>query len=323
MKKIMLLCLLAVSSFSLVACVTSGGGGGSPLTPKSTFSVNEVMVGMDKMDALAADYSNSGDSGGLERTLKGPGLEGTPGDAGKNISVTHGASIDVSMGAIVTEFKVGGAEDDAYLWGSGGMTYMAGLGKDVDDAALEILRATRGIDEPGTYPDALHPKGLQVDTDEYFIGTISYGKQVLQLNAGLVDLEYSSFGAWGLEMLGGGEFRDGAGNLIADYSDQYREIVYPPLSGGDDSMFKDPAVGSFTGGAIAMGLDYNGGPQNDLIQKFFTGTASLDVTSATTGTIRSGSNPILNTLPRRTIRPRLLPSARNGCRLTLPPTPHG
>lgn len=68
---------LLTSLVALTACSGGGGGGGNggPLpTPRPTISVSEITGGMPQQGYLKEDYSNAGDSGGLEATLKNGGL---------------------------------------------------------------------------------------------------------------------------------------------------------------------------------------------------------------------------------------------------------
>jgi hypothetical protein len=201
-------------------------------------------------------------------------LEGTAGEAGQNIHVEHGASIHVKFGSSTVEFATG-AGGDTSLYGANGVELVAGE-NDVDAAALAILNATRGNDysAPGNY------ERLQTNTDEYFTGTIAYGKQILTLNAGLVDLEYSSFGAWAVEFMASGTMETGGKKYD---NDAYRQILYTPFSGGDSDKLRSPAANAaFTGKAMAIAQDDMSDPL-DVKEAFFTGNAALTVNGAGTG----------------------------------------
>jgi hypothetical protein len=286
-RRLPLACLIVGATLALAACMgggSGGGGGGSPIAPRSTFSVSEVTDGMPNQGALSDDYSNSGDSGGLEAALTGGNyLEGTAGEAGQNIHVEHGASMHVTLGSSTVVFATGN-NGDSNLYGNGGTQLAAGE-KDVDQAALDIMneaRPTSSIDEllpPGSYTDLL--VNDRVGAEERFTGTIAYGKQILTLNSGLVDLEHSSFGSWAIETMFSGTFK---GDVIGTITDDYREIISTPVSGGDSNALKSPqANDAFTGKAMAMATDYKVGPAVSPAQKFFTGDAALTVNGAGNG----------------------------------------
>ncbi|MBQ4133583.1 MAG: hypothetical protein IJD04_07625 [Desulfovibrionaceae bacterium] len=286
-QKLFMICILFSSSISLLACAGgSGGSGGSgdglSSNLKSTFTVSEVTGGMDEQGKLGENYQNSNDGGGLEKTLETSGLTGKPGEAGKDITVEHGNSIHVKMDSLIVEFETGD-NGDTGIYGTAGTTLLAVAEKDVDSNALSILSTAKGplqALEPGYYKD------IKLE-DEYFTGTVAYGKQFLQLNAGLVELEHSSFGAWGVETMSAGTWKTSGGAILAEHTADtpYREIAYTPLSGGDTARLANPSNGAFTGKVIAMATDYGSGPSGSPLQKFFTGDASLTVASASTGTL--------------------------------------
>ena len=94
-KKSMLFAV-TVGLVSLTACVGGGGSGGSgstPLAPRPTITASEITGGMPQQGYLAEDYSNTGDNGGLEATLKNDGL--TADVDGQKLTIRHGNSIDI------------------------------------------------------------------------------------------------------------------------------------------------------------------------------------------------------------------------------------
>jgi hypothetical protein len=235
--------------------------------------------GMTKQGPIAADYSDSDDSGGLAESLTNSNhLDGGT-ETGKTIQVAHGASIDVKLGSSTVEFKTGEGGDTS-LHGDGRVKLAVGE-KDVDAAALAIMNEVfrDGPGDPDALPAPGYHENLLVNIDqgvnEYLMGTVAYSTQILTLNAGLVGLEHSSFGAWTLELAASGTL---VGYCGTESLDGHREIYYVPISGGDSGALKAPAAnGAFTTGkAMAMATD-------DELVKFFTGEAALTVNGAGNG----------------------------------------
>jgi hypothetical protein len=268
-------CLLLCAILSLAAC---GGGGGSSSASAPPLSPGVVTGGLDNQGVLESfdgdnDLGNLGDSGGLKTSLtSGNYLEVS---GGLQVELYDDYSINIKIPYVSSEEFIA-SDGDIRLYGDESGTKLLVGEKDVDGdgGALTLMNAALGDSYP--YPELPEPReydGEQIGSDETFTGTIAYSKQILTLNAGLVDLEHSSFGSWALELTADGTLKtpEGTETLAG-----YKETYYLPLSGGDSNALKEPAADGipFVGKAMAMATDDGHAVP---LQRFFTGDAELTV----------------------------------------------
>lgn len=273
--------LVAVMSglVSLTACVGGGGdgGGATPLAPRPTISAAEITGAMPQQGYLAEDYSNAGDSGGLETTLKSDGL--TVDVDGQTLTIIHGNSIDIVADyggpneRTLREFHLA----DLPAYGEAGPELVVGIGDMTDETAAFLGEPLRGT----SYDHAdFSDEGDEAPT--YFTGTALGGTEFLALNNGLVDLQFASFGAWGVKTGYAGTFEWNGQSKTFSGDDTYTDITFVPVSGGNSAHAAIPDKdASFTGKAIAMATQYI--MLENPIQEFFRGDATLTINSAGTG----------------------------------------
>lgn len=285
-KKFMLVTLM-VSVVSLSAC--GGGGGNTPLAPRPTISFSEITGGMPQQGYLAEDYSNTGDSGGLEATLKNDGLIATDDTGQPFLAIKHGNSIEViaEYGSpdqrVLKEFQFAELPQfgDAFK-----PELVVGIGDMTDETAAFLEEPKRGT----TYhyepfgSDDMHNDPNQGKV--YFTGTALGGTEFIALNSGLVDLAHASFGAWGVKTGFVGTMEWNGKSKTHPEDDPFEEITFIPVSGGNPEEKAIPAANtSFTGKAFAMATQYRGSTLDDPLHKIFTGDARLSIDS----TGRSGN----------------------------------
>ncbi len=272
---------MMASLVSLTACVGGGGGGGSggtPLAPRPTISASEITGGMPQQGYLAEDYSNTGDSGGLEATLKSDGL--TAEVNGQTLTIKHGNSID-----IIAEY---GGPDERVLkefqfaelpqHGERGPELVIGIGDMTDNTADFLKEPRRGTRYDHADWGPMHDDPAKPTV--YFTGTALGGTEFMALNSGLVNLTYASFGAWGVKSGWVGTFEWNGQSKTYPADDPYTDITFIPVSGGDSAYLKVPAANAvFTGKAIAMATQYRGTTLDKPDQEFFRGDATLNIDS--------------------------------------------
>ena len=182
--------LVAVMSglVSLTACVGGGGdgGGATPLAPRPTISAAEITGGMPQQGYLAEDYSNAGDGGGLETTLKSDGL--TVDVDGQTLTIIHGNSIDIVADyggpneRTLREFHLA----DLPAYGEAGPELVVGIGDMTDDTAAFLGEPLRGT----SYDHAdFSDEGDEAPT--YFTGTALGGTEFLALNDIVISRNFS------------------------------------------------------------------------------------------------------------------------------------
>lgn len=280
-KKSMLFAV-TVGLVSLTACVGGGGSGGSgstPLAPRPTITASEITGGMPQQGYLAEDYSNTGDNGGLEATLKSGityktmSRDDPSGTSGEAITIKHGNSIDVDYnGQQIAEFRLGD-KGDVELYGNGKPELLVGI-TELGDNGRELL----GLGVVGT--DV--PRDFFVDKDEepadaiFASGKFIGGQQqFLVMNTGWVALEHACFGGWGAEYSLDVTLSNTAGESKAG---GYYEKDYRPFYSSLDNSVKAPAPNSaFTGKAMAMATQYRANTLDNPAQAFFSGDAVLKI----------------------------------------------
>ena len=284
-KKFMLFTVMT-SVVLLSACgggisgAVDGGGGTTPLAPRPTISVSDITGGMPQQEYLAEDYSNSGDSGGLEATLKSDGLIATDDNGQTFLTIKHGNSIDViaengsSGQRVLKEFKF----DELPQFGTSKPELTIGISDMTDETAAFLEEPKRGTIYNHESFGSMHDDSGQGEI--YFTGTALGGTEFIALNSGLVDLEYASFGAWGVKtgFVGTMEWNGKSKNYSED--DPFEEITFIAVSGGNPEKKVVPAENTdFTGKALAMATQYRGSTLEKPLQDFFTGDAMLTIDS--------------------------------------------
>lgn len=277
-KKSMLFAV-TVGLVSLTACVGGGGSRGSgstPLAPRPTITASEITGGMPQQGYLAEDYSNTGDNGGLEATLKNDGL--TADVDGQKLTIRHGNSIDIIADyggpneRVLREFQF--AELPQH--GENGPELVIGIGDMTDETANFLEEDRRGTryDHADWGPMNEDPAKPVV----YFTGTALGATEFMALNSGLVDLMYASFGAWGVKSGWVGTFEWNGQSKTYTEGDPYTDITFIPVSGGNSAHNAVPAENAnFTGKAIAMATQYRGTTLEKPVQEFFQGDATLTI----------------------------------------------
>ena len=255
-----------------------GGGGTTPLAPRPTISVSEITGGMPQQGYLAEDYSNSGDSGGLKATLESNGLIATDDTGQTFLTIKHGNSIDViaengpSDQRVLKEFKF----DELPQFGTSKPELTIGISDMTDETAAFLEEPKRGTVYNHESFGFMHDDPGQGEI--YFTGTALGGTEFIALNSGLVNLEYASFGAWGVKtgFVGTMEWNGTSKNYSDD--DPFEEITFVAVSGGNPEKKAVPAGNtSFTGKALAMATQYKGSSLEKPLQDFFTGDAKLTI----------------------------------------------
>lgn len=291
-KKSMLFAV-TVGLVSLTACVGGGGGGSgsTPLAPRPTITASEITGGMPQQGYLAEDYSNTGDNGGLEATLKNDGLTAQLGENGNGptLIIKEGNSIDVFAEygpgdrRLLREFHF--AELPQY--GKNGPELVIGIGEMTDETAdfLEEDRRGTRYNHADWGPMNEDPAKPTV----YFTGTALGATEFMALNSGPVKvnssgqpegLAYASFGAWGVKSGWVGTFEWNGQSKTYTKNDPYTDITFIPVSGGNSAYNAVPAANaSFTGKAIAMATQYRGTTLEKPVQDFFHGDATLTIDS--------------------------------------------
>ncbi len=282
-KKSMLFAVTA-GLVSLTACVGGGGGGSgsTPLAPRPTITASEITGGMPQQGYLAEDYSNTGDNGGLEASLKSGitystmSREDPSGASGEVITIKHGNSIDVDYnGQRIAEFKLGD-KGDVELYGNGKPELLVGITELGDNGRKKLGLGTVGdsvpreffVDEDEDPADAIFASGK-------FIGG---QKQFLVMNlpkVGWVPLDHAHFGGWGAEYSLDVTLSNTAGESKPG---GYYEIDYHPFYIGNDNNLKAPAANTvFTGKALAIATQYRANTLDNPDQAFFSGDAVLKI----------------------------------------------
>ena len=274
-KKSMLFAVTA-GLVSLTACVGGGGGGSgsTPLAPRPTITASEITGGMPQQGYLAEDYSNTGDNGGLEATLKNDGLTAQLGENGNGptLIIKEGNSIDVFAEygpgdrRLLREFHF--AELPQH--GKNGPELVIGIGEMTDETA-DLLEE----DRRGTRYDHADWGHMHEDPAKpivYFTGTALGATEFMALNSGLVNLTYASFGAWGYKSGWVGTFEWNGLSKTYTKDDPYVDTMFIPVSGGNSAHNAVPAANAnFTGKAIAMAQQYRGTTLEKPIEYFFIG----------------------------------------------------
>ncbi len=283
-KKSMFFAVMA-GLVSLTACVGGGGGGSgsTPLAPRPTITASEITGGMPQQGYLAEDYSNTGDNGGLEASLKNDGLTAQLGENGNGptLIIKEGNSIDVfaEYGPADRRLLRAFHFADLPLYGEKYPELVIGTGEITDETANFLEEDRRGTryDHADWGPMNEDPAKPIV----YFTGTALGSTEFMALNSGPVKvnsfgqpegLEYAAFGAWGVKSGWVGTFEWNGQSKTYTGNDPYTDITFIPVSGGNSAHNAVPAANAnFTGKAIAMATQYRGSTLEKPVQYFFAG----------------------------------------------------
>jgi hypothetical protein len=268
--------LALLFSLALTACGGGGGGGSSP--DNSLVSMADIFPGAQSTGKVPDDFSGTGGVNGAV------GSSGTTGDATGETAVT-GGSLHVKMAdgnggqVVIGNFETG-VSGDVEFYTNGQIAASKPLGSAETDILKAVYEARMDSAHdgpfmgPGEYTD--FPVNSPNSPERKFTGTITYNSQYVHLNSKMVGLEHSTFGAWLYDFTVQGKINDVPVDLV--------DIVYTPLSGGNNRNLAHPAPNNvFSGKATALAVR---NAYNEFESAFLTGDASLTINgSATNGNL--------------------------------------